>query len=73
MMGNGVSEEGTTVQVINWRHSVAEDVSRSSRMTYEPEPEPELEPERLESLGLKVLLCVPDVFSGPQEKCLRPL
>lgn len=68
MMGNGVSEEGTTVQVINWRHSVAEDVSQSSRMTYEPEPE--LEPERLESLGLKVLLCVPDVFSGPQEKRL---
>lgn len=41
MMGNGVSEEGTTVQVINWRHSMAEDVSQSSGMTYEPEPEPE--------------------------------
>ncbi|KAI3359470.1 hypothetical protein L3Q82_013773 [Scortum barcoo] len=25
LMGNGVSEEGLTVQVINWRHSVAED------------------------------------------------
>ncbi|KAM9345722.1 rho GTPase-activating protein 27-like [Symphorus nematophorus] len=25
LMGNGVSEEGTTLQVRNWRHSVAED------------------------------------------------
>lgn len=40
MMGNGVSEEGTMGQVINWRHSVAEDVSQSNRMN-EPEPEPE--------------------------------
>lgn len=31
-MGNGVIEEGPMVQVKNWRHSVAEDVSESYLM-----------------------------------------
>ncbi|XP_070836785.1 rho GTPase-activating protein 27 isoform X2 [Chaetodon trifascialis] len=31
LMGNGVSEEGATVQVRNWRHSVAEDTFVSHR------------------------------------------
>lgn len=29
LMGNGVSEEGPMVQVKNWRHSVAENVSET--------------------------------------------
>lgn len=31
-MGNGVSEEEPMVQVKNWRHSVAEDVSEAYMM-----------------------------------------
>ncbi len=33
LMGNGVSEGGKTVQVLNWRHSVAEDVSQTNTAT----------------------------------------
>lgn len=29
LMGNGVGEEGPVVQVKNWRHSVAENVSET--------------------------------------------
>lgn len=31
-MGNGVRDEGSMVQVKNWRHSVAEDVSETYMM-----------------------------------------